>query len=718
MKLRSHLLWLTLAILLPMVIFGVSATTLIARRERAVFQRGAQERTLAVRTALDIELAGHLTSLRALASSETLAMGDLRAFYDEAARILTSQPNWRGISLTLPSGHHVFQTTESFGADVPPIRDRPSFERVLRTGQPATGNLVLDGEDYRIPVRLPVLRNGQARYVLSVMIDPQTVLSLLSSQRLPPDWVGVVVDGNGRIVARTLDHVERLGQPASDSLRTALDRGTEGWFQGSTIEGTSVYTPFNRSPFSGWTVALGIPTAVVDSAATRAVWQLALGTLLAIAIALLLAIALGRRISTPIVSLASAATALGRGTPIVPSPPGGIREVDDVRHALVQASNAIREREDALLAADRAKDEFLAMLGHELRNPLGALASASALLKLRPAHQVGADSAVSTIDRQVQHMTHLVDDLLDVSRATSGKIQLSRQPRDLAEIVTAALRIAASAGRLAGHDVRVDVSPVWVEADETRTQQIVSNLVDNAVKFTAPGGRIAVRVFPRNGEAVLQVEDTGAGLPAALLPRIFDLFMQGERSLDRSSGGLGIGLTLVKRLTELHGGRVTAASEGRGRGSVFTVVLPAIDAPHVASPGLTVRPPSGDGCRVLLIEDHDDAREMMRTALAHYGYTVVDAPDGPSGIQSATETDPDVVVIDLGLPKLDGYEVARQLRAMPERQTTILIALTGYGQPEARQRALDAGFNEHVTKPVMPDRLAQIIASIRAHDVA
>jgi CheY-like chemotaxis protein len=151
---------------------------------------------------------------------------------------------------------------------------------------------------------------------------------------------------------------------------------------------------------------------------------------------------------------------------------------------------------------------------------------------------------------------------------------------------------------------------------------------------------------------------------------------------------------------------------------VFTVVLPAIGAPHVASPGLPARQSSGDGCRVLLIEDHDDAREMMRTALAYYGYTVFDAPDGPSGIQSATETDPDVVVIDLGLPKLDGYEVARQLRAMPERQATVLIALTGYSQPEARQRALDAGFNEHVTKPVMPDRLVQIIASIRTHNLA
>jgi signal transduction histidine kinase/ActR/RegA family two-component response regulator len=713
MRLRSHLLLLTLVTLLPMVVFGISATILIANREREVFREGAQDRTRALLTALDSELTGYVTSLRALASSRQLEIGNLRGFYDEAVRVLASQEHWRSISLARPSGERIFQTDVAFETRLPEVLERRSFDQAVRTGQPTIGNLArLDGAN-RIPVRLPVERNEKITFVLSVTVDPDAVLALLSPQRLPADWVGVVLDSNRRIVARTVDHGRTVGQPASDSLRAALDRGSEGWFEGTTIEGTEVYTPFSRSSVSGWTVAIGIPRDEVDSAASRAVQLLTLGTLAAVAAAVVLAVAIGRRISAPIMSLASTAAELGGGTPVTSSGPRGVSEVNEVRLALARASDAIRERQEALRAADRAKDEFLAMLGHELRNPLAALASAAALLNLNPQNDRRTGAAVAAIGRQVRHMTRLVDDLLDVSRATTGKIKLARQPRNLADTVTATLRAMKSSGRLDDHEVNVDISPVWVDADETRTEQIVSNLVENAVKYTAPGGRIAVRVFRRADDAVLQVEDTGIGLAPELLPRVFDLFVQGERSLDRRSGGLGIGLTLVKRLTELHGGRVSAASDGPGRGARFTVMLPAIEALTTPTTGTTAPHAAREGCRVLLIEDNDDAREMMRVALEYYGYDVFDAADGPSGIQAAAGADPHVVIIDLGLPGLDGYAVARELRAQPERRTTVLIALTGYGQAEARERALQAGFDEHVTKPVMPDKLAQLIASMR-----
>jgi len=706
MRLRSRLFALTLATLLPMVIFGVGATALIARRERDVFRRGAQERTLALLTALDIELSGHVTSLRGLASSRNLESGGLRAFYDEATRTLPTQANWRSISLARPSGQRLFRTADPYDAEPSPVLDQRSFEKAVRTGRPTIGNLVTEGSHHGFSVRLPVLHEGEVKYVLSVMIDPGAVLALLSPQRLPVDWVGVVLDANDRIVARTVDHAARVGQPSSDSLRAALARGSEGWFLGSTIEGTQVYTPFNRSSYSGWTVAMGIPTSAVEAAASNAAWMLALGTSGAVATALLLAVALSRRITAPIVSLAAAARDLGTGTPIAAPAAGGVREVDDVRLALASASNAIREREEALRTADRAKDEFLAMLGHELRNPLGALSSAAALLKLGRPEDGPSRAAIPVIDRQVQHMTRLVDDLLDVGRATSGKIQLARGPLNLADLVPAVVRVMQSSRRLDDHEVAVDASPVWVEADDARAEQIVSNLVGNAAKYTPAGGRIAVRVFRRDGDAVVQVEDTGVGLSPELVPRVFDLFVQGERSLDRSSGGLGIGLTLVKRLVELHGGQVTALSDGPGRGSRFTVVLPAIEAPAAEAPALADRRPGTLRCRILLVEDNDDAREMMRAALEAYGHHVFEASDGPGGIRAAADTDPDVVVIDVGLPGLDGYDVARLFRATPERAGTCLIALTGYGQPEARQHALDAGFDEHLTKPVAPERLA------------
>ena len=584
MQLRSHLLWLTLVTLLPMVVFGISATALIAQREREVFRRGAQERTLALVTALDTELAGHLTSLRALASSEALESGHLEAFHQEATRVLRTQPDWRSISLAQPTGERLFMTAAPFGTSLPAIRDRPSLEAVVRTGEPAIGALVVDDGQHRIPLRLPILEDRRVAYVLTVLVDPAAVLGLLSSQRLPSDWVGVVLDGNERIVARTVDPAATLGLPASDSLRAALGRANEGWFQGSTIEGAEVYTPFNRSSFSGWTVALGIPAEAVEAAATSTGWLLAAGTLAAMGTALVLAGLLAGRISRPIVSLAAAATDLGRGRAVAPPERQGVREVNDVRQALASTASVIGEREAALKAAHRAKDEFLAMLSHELRNPLGALSSAVTLLRLNPPGDPTGQAAVAAIGRQVAHITRLVDDLLDVSRATSGKIRLSREPRDLAGVVLRALEAMRAAGQLADRDLNVETTPVWVETDETRMDQIVVNLVGNAVKYTQPSGTIAVRWSKDAQGARLSVADTGIGIAAEHLPRLTERFYRADRARARATGGSGLGLSIVKHALQRHGGRLEIDSV-EGRGSTFTAHFPARRVLRAAVPG-------------------------------------------------------------------------------------------------------------------------------------
>jgi CheY-like chemotaxis protein/anti-sigma regulatory factor (Ser/Thr protein kinase) len=309
-------------------------------------------------------------------------------------------------------------------------------------------------------------------------------------------------------------------------------------------------------------------------------------------------------------------------------------------------------------------------------------------------------------------MTRLVDDLLDVSRATSGKISLSRGPVNLAEIAGRALATLRSAGQLDRHELHANIAPAWVHGDEARLEQVISNLVGNAVKYTPPGGTITVRVAARDGDAVFEVSDTGIGLTPELAAHVFDLFVQGDRSLDRHAGGLGIGLTLVRRLVELHDGRVDVHSEGPGRGSSFKVTLPAGPpagrstrddhssevAPHPAR-------------RVLLIEDHDDARLSLRILLEQQGYVLAEAADGPSGLATAKEFCPDVAIVDIGLGGMDGYEVARRLRRTPESAHALLIALTGYGQEEARQQALEAGFDAHLTKPVSPLRLVELIES-------
>jgi PAS domain S-box-containing protein len=363
-------------------------------------------------------------------------------------------------------------------------------------------------------------------------------------------------------------------------------------------------------------------------------------------------------------------------------------------------------------AANRMKDEFIAMLGHELRNPLGAISSAaSVLLKLSEGGDMSA-RACDVIHRQTEHLTRMIEDLLDVTRARTGKIGLARVPLDVAEVAQRCLRALGSTGKLDQHALKVEASSVWVNADPTRVEQIVSNLISNAVKFTPAGGTVWVTVAREGADAVLRVADTGVGISADLLPRIFDLFVQGGRSLDRKSGGLGIGLSLVRRLAELHEGRVEAESAGPGEGSVFTVRLPALDSSTASRPS-EAKAPAIDTPprRIVLIEDNEDSREMLRVSLQMSGHEVGVAADGPSGLALVQRRAPDVVLVDVGLPGMDGYEVARRIRAMPEGRRIRLIALTGYGQPEDRRRSRESGFDAHLVKPIDPACLMSALSS-------
>lgn len=710
MKLRSHLLVLTLGTLLPMVVFALIALGLLAERERALLERGAKERTLALLTAIDGELSNSITTLQALAASRHLDEGELREFHRDAMRVLPTQPGWTSMSLATPRGGQLLRVPDEFGDKLPALTERKSFDQVLRSGKPVMQPLTRDAVSGRLEfgARVPVIRYSATRYVLSAAIDPRKIRALLDAQRLPPDWEGVVIDDERRVVAQSNAPDSSLGQPASQMLRAALEGPAEGWFHGSSPRAGELYTAFNRSAFTGWTVAIGIPAAAVEAGLGKAAWTTSVGVVAALVAALLLAAGLGHRISAPISALASVAKALAGGRPAELPNPGGVEEIRDVGRALVDAANTVRAREDALRNADRAKDEFLAMLSHELRNPLGALAAAAHLLRLLAPKDETAIRATDIVGRQVQHMTRLVEDLLDVSRVTRGKISLSREPLDLAQ---AARHVAGewhASGRLANHEVRLALSPAWVRADAARIEQIVSNLVGNAVKYTPAGGKVTVSVRRDRNAALLQVRDTGMGMSPELAGQVFDLFVQGDRALDRSLGGLGIGLTLVKRLAELHGGTASAASAGPGEGSLFTVSLPAIEA-QAQAPRPAEEPAQRRRHKILLIEDNDDARRTLSTALELGGHQVYAAPDGKAGIETADAVDPEVAVIDIGLPGINGYEVGESLRRKPAHESMVLIALTGYGQPDSLRRARDAGFDEYITKPIEPDRLVRLI---------
>jgi signal transduction histidine kinase len=364
-------------------------------------------------------------------------------------------------------------------------------------------------------------------------------------------------------------------------------------------------------------------------------------------------------------------------------------------------------------AASRGKDELLAMLGHELRNPLAAIATAVHVLDNPRARPESIGRAREIIARQNAHLARLVDDLLDVARVTSGKIVLARHPMELAEAVRRTMATLAASGRTDRHRVTLDLEPVWANVDETRLEQIVTNLVGNAVRFTPSGGTIDVVLRAADGDAVLQVRDSGVGITAEMLPRVFDMFVQGARGPAGGPGGLGLGLTLVRRIVELHDGTVEARSDGPGRGSVFTLRVPAIPPPPVARPDPSRHARDGGGRRVVVVEDNADAREMLRAVLELAGHEVREAHDGPSGVEAILGALPDVALVDVGLPAFDGYEVARQVRASVGGGVR-LIALTGYGQPDDRRLALEAGFDAHLVKPVEPDTLQAIIEAVPA----
>lgn len=377
--------------------------------------------------------------------------------------------------------------------------------------------------------------------------------------------------------------------------------------------------------------------------------------------------------------------------------------------AAIALDNCLLYRE--IEERDLRKEQFVAMLAHELRNPLGAISSAVGVLDL-----VGgdpADRAREIIKRQLQNLSQLVEDLVDTTRVTTGKISLTRSSVNLAENAARCLKTFEVAGSSDGYVIRVETEDTWIHGDSARVDQVLANLIGNALKYTPVGGGIAIRVHPDGDRGVFEITDTGVGMSPEVLGRAFELFYQDERTPDRARGGLGIGLTLVRQLVELHGGSVDATSDGEGRGSRFTLRFP------LAAPG--AGPEADDPLggtvvghsRILLVEDNDDARQMLQLLLTLGGHQVYAARDGVTGLEMAAATSPDIVVLDLGLPGMDGYEVARRLRASRGKEVG-LIALSGYGQPEDRRKVLAAGFDTHVVKPVDPTHLSVVIASLQS----
>ena len=389
-----------------------------------------------------------------------------------------------------------------------------------------------------------------------------------------------------------------------------------------------------------------------------------------------------------------------------------IRDITD----RIRMQQEINRQTAELADAYRRKDEFLAMVSHELRNPLVPILIAVHLLRLEGDENPMQREARNMIERQTAHLARIVDDLLEISRIATGRVHLRTSKVELNSIVNRATATARPLIEARQHQFSVSLceEPIWLNADPVRLEQVIVNLLNNAAKYTSEGGQIWLTVRSLGGEAEIRVKDTGAGIEPTVLPRIFDLFTQAEQSLDRSQGGLGIGLALVRSLVEMHRGSVTAESRGLGTGSEFIVRLPVVHLPtevkHQGPPRTAVRAPPGS--RILVVDDNHDTADSVVSLLLQAGYDARAAYTGTSGLEMAYSYQPRVALLDIGLPEMDGFEIARRLRADPKADGVLLIAMTGYGEERHRQASGEAGFSHHLVKPVDPNKLLELLAEL------
>jgi signal transduction histidine kinase len=609
MKARAYLAVMALAVLVPIILFSAIALSMLMQAERETALRSLQETARATTLAVDRELSIAEARMKVMASATSLISGDFNAFHERAVLANKGSKSWT--VLFDENGQQLLNTLVPYGTKLP-RREHPEYgHEVLRTGVMHVSDLlkgaVANGPVLAIDV--PVILEDKRRYVLSQAFLPDALDVAVRRSEAPANYIIGIFDRKGISIARSQRAAELVGKPVRKELFEGSRNANEGVLQHDTRENIRVYDAYKRSALSGWTVAVGVPVVVIEASARRAIMVASLGLMAAIACALALAVFFSRRMAQSIDSAASSAAALGHGE--TPQPySSGVLEFDRLHAALESAggilqqereSRASAEQERARLFAseqearllaehqNRAKDEFLAMLSHELRNPLAAISNSIALMEHPAVSAETAGRARSIIKRQSRHLARIVDDLLDLGRLLNGKVVLVRQRLDLADAVRDCVQGMRTTGRLEQHHLQVNATSAWVEADPTRIEQIISNLVGNALKYTQAGGGITVDVANCGESAVLTVSDTGIGMPPELLSRVFDVFVQGTGALDRSQGGLGIGLALVRQLVVLHGGNVSATSPGPGQGSTFIVCLPLSTAgtmapsPHNAS---------------------------------------------------------------------------------------------------------------------------------------
>ena len=719
MGLRARLALLVLVTAIPLIVFAIGLVLWHSRTEQDQLRQQSARTATAAMQSIDRELIGAITGLQVLAASPSIAAGDFRSFHAQAKTAVGIAGN-SVIILYDAQGTRVVSTAASYGEVLPRRTDMSAMAVPFSTGKPYVSPLFMSYsvKQPTVGIIVPVFVDGRVRYVLGAGLLSSRLSDLVVNSGLPVEWVAAVLDQEGTMFARTRAADRFVGTKALPEVwrRIQAHAGAAGYVEGDTKDGQPALLAFARSGQSGWNTVVAIPTETLTGQLHR---SLSLVATAATAVLLLAATLIWwglKQITRPLERLERMARSLEDGQDAATGPTG-VEQFDRLADTLAQAGRVIRERHQELRNEHEQKDRFIATLAHELRNPLAPLRTGLHILSRQPAPAI-ADRTIATMQRQLSHMVRLIDDLLDVSRVARGTLVLRREQADLKTIIGDAVASAEPHITAGGQHLVLDLppGPVPANVDAARTCQILVNLVQNASKFTPSGGLIRIRLETTPEAHAISVADSGCGIAQEELGRIFDLFYQIRDDASASTPGLGIGLSLSQRLAHLHGGELRAHSEGRGHGATFTLRLPRRPEPL---PEGVIPLHGGAGqlpaLRIMVVDDNADAAETLAAALRLEGHTVYVAHDGASALTLAGQVTADVVLLDIGMPGMDGYEVCRRLRAMASYRSARIAAVTGWGTARDRQRTAEAGFDVHLTKPA---EWPQIEEALRARGIA
>jgi signal transduction histidine kinase/ActR/RegA family two-component response regulator len=743
LRLRTLLILLVVVTTIPIAVFAAWLISRSSAQQEALIDRQNIEQARAIMVAVDQEFEDVIASLTVLALLDATDAADKAPFTAIAARVIPTHTHWASIRLIDPSLGIVADTA---GPPDAPLADPELARRVVETSRPAVSPVSRDPVtgQWMVSIGVPVKRGGRLKYVLSARLHAEAFSSILQRQHVSADGVVTLLDTDPKIVARTLNEDKYVGHvPTADFVARSRE-AEEGSWRSVTLEGMEAYAAWSRSPLTEWTIGIGMPAEPIAGPVRRSFTALLAAALGMCGAALVLALILGRDIVRGQTAAAEAARALARGQrPALFE--SRIVETHDLAAGLDEAAaileQRLRERDEAQADADRqraalldreksarraaealnrAKDEFVATVSHELRTPLNAIFGWVSLLRLGALDPARRTHALDVIERNTRAQARLVEDLLDMSRVIQGNVRLGMEPVDLAVVLDSTLESLKPTAD-ARHITVTAEAPrgvAFVSGDQGRLQQVVWNLLSNALKFTAPGGHIDALVTARGADALVRIADSGEGIAPEFLPHVFDRFRQENAAVTRTHSGLGLGLSLVRHLVELHGGTIQAESDGKGRGAIFTVRLPllAVGAdttdPAAAAPLPDVN--TIRDRRVLVVDDDADTREMAAEALSQAGVRVIVAASAADALAAVAAEPPDAIVADIGMPLVSGYELVQQLRADSRFSGIPVVALTAYGGAEARDAALAAGFNAYVRKPYDPRALVALLSGLIA----